>query len=237
MRGLHMSLKKLAAGVALTTLATLAANGALAQSTASQVSEVVVTTSAQRSTGGLAVQTQVAKDQAIITSRYVATQPGSANVAQLINLVPGVSYSSDDSTGLLSNDLRIHGFDGQHVSYTVDGTPLNDTGNYAVYPGEYPVAEVVDHETVNIGGNEVDSPSASVLGATINIVTKIPQTTPGFQGSASAGNFNYVRGYGEIDTGELGPWGARAYFSANYTHADKTKGSGDLKRTGFEGKI
>jgi len=232
-----MTLNKLAAGVALTTLATLAANGALAQSTASQVAEVVVTTSAQRSTGGLVVQTQVAKNQSIITSQYIATQPGSSNIAQLINMMPGVSYSSDDSTGLLSNDLRIHGFDGQHVSATVDGTPLNDTGNYAIYPGEYPVAEVVDHETVNIGGNEVDSPSASALGATINIVTKTPQSTPGFQGSASAGNYNYVRGYAEGDTGEFTPWGTRAYFSGNYTHADKTKGGGDLKRTGFEGKI
>ncbi len=232
-----MSLKKLAAGVALTTLATLAANGALAQSTASQVSEVVVTSRAQRSTGGLAVQTQVAKDQSIVTSQYIATQPGSSNVAQLINMMPGVSYSSDDSTGLLSNDLRIHGFDGSRISVTVDGTPLNDTGNYAIYPGEYPVAEVVDHETVNIGGNEVDSPSASALGATINVVTKTPQSTPGFQGSASAGNYNYVRGYAEGDTGEFTPWGTRAYFSGNYTHADKTKGSGDLKRAGFEGKI
>jgi iron complex outermembrane receptor protein len=232
-----MTLNKLAAGVALTTLATLAANGALAQSTASQVAEVVVTTSAQRSTAGLAVQTQVAKNQSIITQQYIATQPGSSNIAQLINLMPGVSYSSDDSTGLLSNDIRIHGFDGQHLSATVDGTPLNDTGNYAIYPGEYPVAEVVDHETVNIGGNEVDSPSASALGATINVVTKIPQSTPGFQGSASGGNYNYVRGYAEGDTGEFTPWGTKAYFSANYTHADKTKGLGDLKREGFEGKI
>ncbi len=232
-----MLLKKLAAGVALTTLATLAANGALAQSTASQVSEVVVTTSAQRSTGGLAVQVQVPKDQSIVTSQFIAKQVGSSNVAQLINLLPGVSYSSDDSTGLLSNDLRIHGFDGSRISVTVDGTPLNDTGNYAIYPGEYPVAEVVDHETVNMGGNEVDSPSASALGATINIVTKTPPTTPGFIGSASAGNYNYVRGYAEGDTGVFTPWGTRAYFSANYTHADKTKGDGDLKRTGFEGKI
>jgi iron complex outermembrane receptor protein len=232
-----MTLNKLAAGVALTTLATLAANSALAQSTASQVSEVVVTTSAQRSTAGLAVQTQVAKNQSIVTQQYIATQPGSSNIAQLVNLMPGVSYSSDDSTGLLSNDLRIHGFDGSRISVTVDGTPLNDTGNYAIYPGEYPVAEVVDHETVNMGGNEVDSPSASALGATINIVTKIPQSTPGFQGSASGGNYNYVRGYAEGDTGEFGPWGTKAYFSANYTHADKTKGDGDLKREGFEGKI
>jgi iron complex outermembrane receptor protein len=232
-----MSLNKLAAGVALTTLATLAANGALAQTTASQVSEVVVTTTAQRSTAGLAVQTQVAKNQAIVTQQYIATQPGSINVAQIVNLSPGVSYSSDDSTGLLSTDLRIHGFDGSRISFTVDGTPLNDTGNYAIYPGEYPVAEVVDHETVNIGGNEVDSPSAAALGATVNIVTKNPQSTPGFQGSATGGNYGYVRGYGEIDTGEFTPWGTKAYISSNYTFADKTKGEGDLKRTGFEGKL
>ena len=72
---------------------------------------------------------------------------------------------------MLSSDYRMHGFDGNHVSFTLDGTPLNDTGNYAIFPGEYAPAEVIDHITVNIGQSEVDSPTASAIGGTVNIVT------------------------------------------------------------------
>jgi iron complex outermembrane receptor protein len=232
-----MSLKKLAAGVALTTLATLAANGALAQSTASQVSEVVVTTHKQQSTGGLAVQTQVAKDQSIVGAQFIAHQVGSANAAQLINMLPGVSYASEDPTGLLSSDLRIHGFDCAHLAFTIDGTPVNDTGNYACYPGEYLPAELTDHITVNIGGSEVDSPTASSIGGTINVVSKVPPIAPGFVGSIAGGSYNYLHGYAEVDTGEIGPWNTRSYFTFNYTDSDKYKGGGNLNRIGVDGRI
>lgn len=232
-----MSLKKLAAGVALTTLATLAANGALAQSTASQVAEVVVTSSRPVAVGGVTVQTQVAKDQAIITSQYIQTQIGSANAAQLINLLPGVNYSTEDPTGLLSSDIRVHGFDGNHVAITIDGTPVNDSGNYASYPGEYLPAEVTDRVTVNVGGAEVDAPTASSLGATINIVTKMPPTAFGLQGSIAGGSYSYIRNYEELDTGEIGPIGTRAFFAFDYTDADKYKGAGTLNRIGVNGRI
>ena len=232
-----MSLNKLAAGVALTALAALAATGAYAQSTASQVAEVVVTTNKPQPVGGVSIQPQVAKDQSVVTSQFIATQVGSENAAQLINMLPGVSYSTEDPTGLLSSDLRIHGFDGAHISVTIDGTPVNDTGNYAVYPGEYIPAEGTDRITVNMGGNEVDSPSASALGATVNIVSKMPSTTPGFQGSVSGGSYDYLRGYAEVDTGTFTPWGAKAWFSANYADADKYKGAGALKREGADFRI
>ena len=106
---------------------------ALAQSTGSQTVEgVVVTGKRTISTGGLAVQVHEAKDQSVVTSDFIKTRVGSASFADAINLLPGVTYSTEDPTGLLSGDLRIHGFDGAHVSVTADGTPLNDTGNYAI---------------------------------------------------------------------------------------------------------
>ncbi|MGZ3371436.1 MAG: TonB-dependent receptor [Caulobacteraceae bacterium] len=221
----------------MTTLATVVANGALAQSTASQVSEVVVTTNAVRSTGGLAVQTQVAKNQSIVTAQYIDKQVGSVNAAQLVNLLPGVTYSTSDPTGVLSDDLRVHGFDGNHVSVTIDGTPVNDTGNYATFPGEYLTTEVTDRVTVNIGQTEVDSPSGSAIGGTMNIVTKTPPKELGFIGSAAGGSYNYYRGYAELDTGEVGPWGTRAFFSTNYTHSDKYKGGGTIERAGVDFRV
>ena len=232
-----MSLKKLAAGVALTTLASLAATGAYAQSTASQVSEVVVTTNKVATTGGLAVQTQVAKNQSIVTSQFIDTQVGSVNAAQLINFLPGVSYSTSDPTGVLSDDFRFHGFDGNHVSWTIDGSPVNDTGNYASFPGEYLTTEVTDRVTVNIGQTEVDSPSASAIGGTVNIVTKTPAPIFGGNVSGAFGSYGSIRGYGEIDTGEFGPWGTKAFFSFNSSTSNKYQGGGTLKKEGIDFRV
>ncbi len=214
-------------------------SAAHAQSTGSQVeqSEVVVTGAKQPSTNGLAVVSPAAKDQAIVTQRFIQTQVGSANFGQNINLLPGISYVSDDPTGVLSGDLRVHGFPGDHVSVTLDGTPLNDTGNYAIYPGEYATQEIVDHMTVNLGSTEVDSPTASAIGGTINIVTKVPSSTMGAAASIGAGSYGFERVYGELDTGAVGPTGIKSYFTGNYVDSQKTRGSGDIKRWGVDGRI
>jgi iron complex outermembrane receptor protein len=214
-------------------------SAANAQSTGSQVQqgEIIVTGARQQSTGGLAVVTKVAKDQSIVTSQFIATQVGSANFGQNINLLPGISYTSDDPTGILSGDLRVHGFPGDHVSVTLDGTPLNDTGNYAIFPGEYATQEIVDHMTVNLGSTEVDSPTASAIGGTINIVTKIPQADFGAAASVEAGSFNARRYYAELDTGAVGPTGLKSYLTANWADSNKFKGAGTIQRAGVDGRF
>jgi len=226
------------AGTALagTAVATLFAGAAMAQSTGSQAVEVIIK-GGPRSTGGLAVQTNQAKDQSIVTKDYIAREVGTANFAQDINLLPGVNYTSEDSTGMLSGDFRMHGFDGAHVSVTVDGTPLNDTGNYAIYPGEYIVAEATDHITVNMGQTEVDSPTASAIGGTVNIISKIPDATPSIEINPQVGSYDFKRLYLGLNTGAFGPTGLRGYISFNDADANKWRGDGQLKRWGSDGRL
>ncbi len=232
---MKMNKNLILAGTALASF--FVANAALAQSTGSQSIEVVIK-GKRPSIGGLGVQTSQAKDQSIVDKDYIAHTVGSSNFAQMISLVPGVNYGNEDPTGVLSSsELRLHGFDGAHISITVDGTPVNDTGNYAVYPGEYAVAESMDHLTVNLGQTEVDSPTASAIGGTVNIITRTPSATPGFEGSVSGGSYGYKRAYVGVETGAIGPTGLRAYLSANYTDANKYKGEGDIKREGFDGRV
>lgn len=231
-----------AASAAATTLALLGAGiatPAKAQSTAGQVQEVIITGMRQPpSTGGLATRVNEAKDEAIVGRAFIETQLPSANIAQLINFLPGVSYSTEDPGGLNSGDLRIHGFDGAHVAVVLDGAPLNDTGNYAVFPGEYLIGELVDHITVNIGSSDVDSPSASALGATINVVSKKPLDTMGVRGELSFGSYQYVRAFGEIDTGTIGSHGATAFVAGEYAYENNFKGRpGDALRWDLSGRI
>lgn len=228
------------AAKAVLTLALIGATTpALAQSTAGQANEVIVTGSREPpSTGGLATQVSVAKDEAIITQQFIQTQLGSTNFGQLINMLPGVSYSTEDPGGFNSGDLRVHGFDCAHIAVVLDGAPLNDTGNYACYPGEYLVSELIDHVTVNIGSSDVDSPSASALGATVNIVSKRPPEAPGGVAKVSYGSNSYARGYGELDTGAFGPWGTTALFAGEYGYENNFKGRpGDSRRWDLNTKI
>ncbi len=213
-------------------------SAAQAQSTASQtVEQVVVTAKTSVATDGLATLSKAAKDQAIVTQAYIEHQVGSSNFAQLINLLPGVNYSTEDPTGVLSSDFRMHGFDGAHVSFTLDGTPLNDTGNYAIYPGEYSPGETTGSITVNMGQTEVDSPTASAIGGTVNILTKLPSETPQTLVNLTAGSYGYGRAYGEFDTGEIGPFKTRSFLAVNYVDADKTKGEGTITRWGLDGRV
>ncbi|MDE2487020.1 MAG: TonB-dependent receptor [Alphaproteobacteria bacterium] len=214
------------------------AGSALAQSTATQVQELVVTGARQApSVNGLATQVQVAKDESVVSQQFIKTQVGSANFAQLINFLPGVTYESEDPTGILSGDFRMHGMDCSHLSVTIDGSPVNDTGNYACYPGEYLVGELTDHITVDIGSTDVDSPTASAVGGQVNIISKVPPETFGVIGKVTAGSYRYNREYGELDTGAIGPWGTRAYIAGNYARADKWKGEGSLIRRGVDARI
>ena len=234
-----MLMKKLAAGAATTAIVMAMAAAAHAQSTAGQAQEVIVTGARQLpSTLGQAVQVNEAKDEAIVTKQFIETQVPSANLAQLINLVPGVSYSTEDPAGFNSGDLRIHGFDGNHVAVVLDGTPLNDTGNYAVFPGEYTIGEQIERITVNIGSSDVDSPSASALGATVNITSKNPPVRMGGMLKLSGGSYGYGRVYGELDSGTFGPWGTRAYVGGEYGRVDNFEHRpGDNKRWNVNGKI
>ncbi len=237
--------QKLAAGAATTALAlaTLTAGPALAQSTASQVQELIVTGSrTPPSTAGLAVRVNEAKDVSIINQQFIKTQTPSQNVGQLINFLPGISNSTEDPGGFNSGDLRIHGFEcnssGGHIAVAFDGAPVTDTGNYACYFGEYMIGELIDHITVNIGSSDVDNPSASALGASINVVTKTPPKDFGMIGKMSYGSYNYARGYGEIDTGEIGPWGTTAFFAGEYGREDNFKGRpGDSTRWDLNAKV
>ena len=216
---------------------------ALAQSTASQKQEVIVTgTRTPPSTAGLATQVKEAKDQAIIGQKFIQTQLPSTNVGQLINFLPGVSNSTEDPGGFNSGDLRIHGFEcnpsGGHISIAVDGAPFTDTGNYACYFGEYIIGELVDHITVNIGASDVDSPSASALGASINVVTKTPPKDFGAIAKLTYGSYAYARAFAEIDTGAIGPWGTTAFVAGEYGREDNYKGRpGTSMRWDLNGKI
>lgn len=219
----------------------MAAGAASAQSTgteATEVAEVIVTgVRGQRTIDGLATAETVAKTRNTIGQEFIATQTAGQTILQTLNLTPGLSFTNADPYGSSGGNIRLRGFDGNRVSLTFDGIPLNDTGNYATYTNQQLDPELIERASVNTGSTDVDSPTASATGGTINYVTRRPAQEFGGWIQGSLGDFNYRRIMALVDTGAIGPWGTSAWFAASYQNYDKFKGLGELEKTQYNARI
>ncbi|MEO8113842.1 MAG: TonB-dependent receptor plug domain-containing protein, partial [Phenylobacterium sp.] len=209
---------------ASTALATglLLASSALAQSTGtSTLEELIVTgSSGPLNQGGAIVAIDEPKSRAEITQAFISTQAPSQTVLDTINLLPGVNFTNNDAFGSAGGDVTLRGFDSQRISLLQDGIPLNDSGNYAIYPNQQMDSDLISKVDVNMGTTDVDSPTAAAAGGTINYVTRKPQDEMGGRITLGGGSENFQQYYGVFETGKLGPWGTKAWISANYTKND-----------------
>lgn len=224
----------------------VAAGSASAQSTgtealenrAATVAEVVVTgVRGPFTTDGTIVAETVAKSRSTITQEFISTQTPGQTILQTLNLVPGLNFTNSDPYGSSGGNVRLRGFDGNRVSLTFDGIPLNDTGNYAIYTNQQLDPELIERASVNQGTTDVDSPTASATGGTINYITSRPRNERGVQLVTGLGDHNYGRVFLRGDTGEIGPWGTTVFVAGSYTRYDKFKGPGELEKRQFNARV
>lgn len=221
----------------------LAAGAASAQSSGTVAAEstveevVVVGNRGPFTTDGTMVAETVAKTRSTINQEFISTQQPGQTILQTLNLVPGLNFVNADPYGSSGGNIRLRGFDGNRVSLTFDGIPLNDTGNYATYTNQQVDPELIERAAVNTGTTDVDSPTASATGGTINYTTARPLEEFGGQFNMAVGDFNYGRMFARVDTGAFGPWGTTAYGAVSYTNYNKFKGPGSLEKTQFNGRL
>ena len=204
----------------------LAAGPGLAQSTGTQAIETVTVTARVENSNGLMNAKPVSKEQSVVTSEFLQTQAAGQTVFQALNFMPGVNFTNNDPYGSSGGNIRMHGQDGNHVSLTFDGMPLNDTGNYAIYTNQMPDPEIVDRISASQGSTDVDSPTAAATGGVIAIVSDKPHDIFGGEAVISNGSFNEQRYFARIDSGEIGPWATKVYGTLSYASNDKFKGFG-----------
>ncbi len=217
----------------------MAASGAYAQSTGTtEVEQVVVTASSGPKTlDGVITAETAPKSKSSVDQEFISTQPAGQTIAQSLNLTPGLNFTNNDPYGSSGGNIRIRGFDGNRISLTFDGVPLNDTGNYAIFTNQQLDPEVIQRASVNLGTTDVDSPTASATGGTINYTTRKPGNDFGLLLQPSVGSFNYRRIFGMVDTGEIGPWGTTSFLAASYQKYDKFRGTGELEKKQYNGRI
>ncbi len=234
-----------AAGAASAALAcgmTLGGGPAMAQSTGSRtldqatVSELVITAGPRAVEGLISAQT-APKARSMLDQSFISTQNPGQTILQTINLLPGVNFTNNDPYGSAGGDLTLRGFDSQRLALLQDGVPLNDSGNYAVYPSQQLDAELIERVTVNLGTTDVDSPTAAAAGGTIDYVTLKPADDFGGVVEAQAGTENYYRVFGVLQTGRVGPWGTKAWVSGAFGRNDVFTGPGKIQKTQLNARI
>lgn len=226
-----MKLHGLLGGIALPVLAFAMIAPAMAQSTGTDtVEETVIVKGSVKPKGGLLGKEKIPKARSAVSQEYVKTQAAGQTIGQVINLLPGVNFVNSDPYGSSGGNIRMRGFDGNRISLTQDGIPLNDTGNYASYYNQQIDGELIQRATVNLGTTDVDSPTASATGGTINIGSRRPDEEFGMRVTGSYGSFDYSRLFLSADTGAFGPWGTTAWAAGSYQKYDKFKGPGQLEK-------
>ncbi len=203
---------------------------AFAQSTGSvdfEEEAIVVTGTRNQQVGG--VQTpDTTKAKAVLTQEFIERQAPGQTVNDIINQLPGVSFQNNDPFGSAGGKMSIRGFDNTRINQTFDGIPLNDSGNYALYSNQQLDSELIEQVNVNLGSTDVDSPTAAASGSTVNYRTMTPTEEFGAKLVGSAGDFNFFRVFGLVNTGAFTPWGTRAFFSASQSSNDTVYGNEDI---------
>jgi iron complex outermembrane receptor protein len=234
-----MFAKKLLSGAALTALSLSMSGVANAQSTGSQTVEdelIIVTGQRQNFEGTITAET-APRARATITEDYIETQAAGQTILESINIIPGVNFTNSDAYGSSGGAINMRGFDGNRISLTFDGVPLNDTGNYAIYSNQQVDPELIQRANVNLGTTDVDSPTAAASGGTVNYITRIPDEEAGVMGRFSAGSEHFRRLFGMVETGAFGPFGSRAFLGGSSTEYDQFHGPGSLEKNQVNGGI
>ena len=222
---------KLLASVAFAAL--ILPTAAYAQSTGSiettDEPEIVVTGTLANGIEGNVIPT-APKARQVLTSEAILRGGAGNTVLDALNVIPGVNFTQSDAYGSSGGNIRIRGFDGNRISLTFDGFPLNDTGNYAIYSNQQLDPELIDEVNVNLGTTDIDSPTASAAGGTINYRTIVPSDDFSMTVAGSAGSDDFMRIFGLIQPGTLTSFGTKMFASASMARNDKFKGPGRIEK-------
>ncbi len=212
---------------------------AFAQSTGTvDAEEDVVVTGARgpTSVNGISIP-DTPKAKAVINQELIERRAPGQTILDTLNQVPGVSFTNSDAYGSSGGQIRIRGFDGNRVSLTFDGIPLNDSGNYAIYSNQQLDPELIEQVNVNFGATDVDSPTASASGGTVNYRSLIPTDERRAVAVYSRGTNDMNRVFGLLNLGQLTSFGTKAWVSASNQRYEQFRGPGEIHKSQFNGKI
>jgi iron complex outermembrane receptor protein len=179
---------------------------------------------------GLIQQEESPKMRSSVNREAIERLTPVANPYQMIDLLPGVNTFSQDATGLFGGGIRVRGANSDQLGFTVNGAPVNDSGNFAVYPMEYVDAENICEVNLTQGGTDTDAPHVGASGGNIGISYCAPDDKTGFRFAQTLGSLNTRRTFVRADTGLFANDKAKFFVSYSNTYANQFQGPGSAQR-------
>jgi iron complex outermembrane recepter protein len=186
---------------------------------------------------GQIVPEESSKARSEVNKSYLEKQAPTSSPYQSISMLPGVNASSQDATGLFGGNLSVRGFSSSQIGFTIDGAPVNDSGNFAVYPQEYVDIENLDQIFVTQGSTDTDAPHIGATGGNIGIVSANPTDYARVMAEQTAGDLRMYKTFVRLDTGLFSNGTTKAFLSFSQSGADKWRGGGNADRAHIDAKV
>ncbi|TRX40482.1 TonB-dependent receptor [Flavobacterium restrictum] len=195
------------------------------QSNSNQLDEIVVKSSI----------IDIAKDRktpvavSTIKAAEIQEKLGTQEFPEILKNTPSV-YATKAGGGFGDSRINIRGFDQKNIAVMINGVPVNDMENSAVYWSNWAgLSDVTSAMQVQRGLGSSKLAIASV-GGTINVLTKSSDMKEGGAFSSGFGNADYLKVQGSYNTGLM-----KNGLSASIL-LSSTSGDGYIDGTKFEGK-
>ena len=164
-----------------------------------------------------------------IKAAEIQEKLGTQEFPEILANTPSV-YVTKQGGGFGDSRINIRGFDQRNVAVMVNGVPVNDMENSAVYWSNWAgLSDVTSAMQVQrgLGSSKL---AISSVGGTINVVTRTSEMKEGGSVSSGFGNANYLKVQGSYNTGVM-----KNGFSASVL-LSSTMGDGYVDGTRFQGQ-
>jgi outer membrane cobalamin receptor len=194
------------------------------QSNTSSIEEVVVKTT----TIDVAKNRKTPVAVSTVKASVIAEKLGNQEFPEILNNTPS-AYATKSGGGFGDSRVNIRGFNQNNIAVLINGVPVNDMENSAVYWSNWAgLSDVTSAMQVQrgLGSSKL---AISSVGGTINVVTKSADQKQGGNVGATIGNNDYLKTQYTYNTGKM-----KNGLSASILFS-RTTGDGYVDGTKFEG--
>lgn len=163
-----------------------------------------------------------------IKSKDIQNFSGNKEFPQLMKFTPS-TYVSNEGGGFGDSRINVRGYGQENVGVMINGVPVNDMENGAVYWSNWAGLSDVANQIQIQRGLGASRVSNSAIGGTINIITKTAEREKGGSVFAGLGNNGMIEGGVSYNTGKMKN-GLAISALTKYT-----QGKGYIDGTDFQG--
>jgi len=163
-----------------------------------------------------------------IKASEIKEKLGSQEFPEILANTPSV-YATKSGGGFGDSRINIRGFDQRNIAVTINGVPVNDMENGAVFWSNWAgLSDVTTAMQVQrgLGSSKL---AISSVGGTINVLTRTADAKQGGSISATLGNDDYIKTLASYSTGKMKNGLSASVLLSNTTgdgYVDGTKFSG-----------